>query len=457
MNTNVIDAIANNDICIGCGICAGICPQGALIMKFNKYGEYVPYQEKECPEKCGFCLNVCPFYEKATNENVLGEELFSGIDNSKYLPDVGYYLESYVGYSYRFRESGASGGMTTWLLTTLLEKNVVDYVICVTPHNKSNKLFVFEIFDNASSVSSSSGSAYYPVEMSKVIKKILDEPGRYAVTGLPCFLKGLKLASKKNRILDERIAVTIGLVCGQMKSKHYTTYLSTLAHANGKLQNAYYRGKNPDNPANNYYFHCTNEEGAKGKIYWDEGVSEAWVNRWFTQNACNFCDDIFAELADITFMDAWLKEYSYDSRGNNLLIVRSKSLQNLIFDGIKSGQINVSEILINKLIESQKGVIDLKRDQLQYRLYLSDKYGLKIPIKRVKAANNIDFFKRKEVELKNKMQIMSKKYFVDNFDGEYLHLSEFRRQMKLYIYILYSWKLVQKYIAIPKQIRNKYS
>lgn len=51
----------------------------------------------------------------------------------KYLPETGYYLDSYVGYSNEFRQSSASGGMATWLLTRLLKEGIVDYVVCPTP------------------------------------------------------------------------------------------------------------------------------------------------------------------------------------------------------------------------------------------------------------------------------------------------------------------------------------
>ena len=107
----------------------------------------------------------------------------------------------------------------------------------------------------------------------------------------------------------------MGLVCGQLKSKQYTEYLAALSGITPPLANVHYRGKSPEKPASNYYFSCTSKDGAMGKIFWDEGVAEAWTNRWFTLNACNYCDDVFAECADITFMDAWLPEYSKDYRG----------------------------------------------------------------------------------------------------------------------------------------------
>lgn len=356
---------------------------------------------------------MCPFNDQNENETELGKNLYGNINGVNYLPETGYYLNSYVGYSEKFRQSSASGGMTTWLLTTLLKKNIVDHVICITSKTDPEKLFSFEIFDDENSIIGSSGSAYYPVEISQVIQRVLEKPGRYAITGLPCFLKAIRLAAQKNSKLKERIKLTIGLVCGQMKSKHYTTYLSTLAKTEGKLQKVYYRGKSPDKPASNFYFCCTNENGVKGKIFWNEGVSEAWVNRWFTPNACNYCDDVFSELADVVFMDAWLPEYSKDSRGTNLIIVRSPLIDKLFLDGIKNEEINIENISINKVIQSQAGVIDLKRTQLSYRLYLAKKNGLKVPQKRVEASEKIGILKKQEIKIKARMQEKSKTIFLD--------------------------------------------
>lgn len=402
-----------SDLCIGCGICAAICPQKNLRMQFNNSGEYTPSKITNCSNECGLCLKVCPFNDQNENETELGKNLYGNINGVNYLPETGYYLNSYVGYSEKFRQSSASGGMTTWLLTTLLKKNIVDHVICITSKTDPEKLFSFEIFDDENSIIGSSGSAYYPVEISQVIQRVLEKPGRYAITGLPCFLKAIRLAAQKNSKLKERIKLTIGLVCGQMKSKHYTTYLSTLAKTEGKLQKVYYRGKSPDKPASNFYFCCTNENGVKGKIFWNEGVSEAWVNRWFTPNACNYCDDVFSELADVVFMDAWLPEYSKDSRGTNLIIVRSPLIDKLFLDGIKNEEINIENISINKVIQSQAGVIDLKRTQLSYRLYLAKKNGLKVPQKRVEASEKIGILKKQEIKIKARMQEKSKTIFLD--------------------------------------------
>lgn len=455
MKLNVIDQIVNNDLCIGCGICTVVCPQKALSIQFNNYGEYIAVKKNNCTNECGLCLKVCPFSDGNMNETYLGAQIFNHVEKIKFLPETGYYLDSYVGYSTQFRRNGASGGIATWLLTTLLKNDIVDYVICATPHNDPEKLFKLEIFDNAFSVFNSSGSVYYPLEMSQVIQKVLDKSGRYAITGLPCFLKSLRLAAQKNTKLGERIVISIGLVCGQMKSKYYTTYLSELAGVSGELQKVYYRGKNPDKPANNYYFYCMNENGFEGKIFWDSGVSEAWVNRWFTPNACNFCDDVFAELADVTVMDAWLPEYSYDNSGTNLVLVRSPIVKEMISKGIECDEINVDKISIDKLIQSQAGVLDIKRVHLGYRLYLAHKNGLKVPKKRYEVSNNLGFFRNFELRLKNKMQNESKNIFVENYQKNCFDIEKFRSEMKKFIDRGVLCTSLKKLVKYPKRILKK--
>lgn len=455
----MIDEIVKKDLCIGCGTCAGVCPRKALEIKDNEYGEYVPTEIQACDSGCGFCLEVCPFSNNE-NETQMGAKMYGGIEGVKYLFETGYYLDSYVGYSNEFRLSSASGGMATWLLTNILREEVVDYIVCPIPQKNPEKLFSFEILSDENSIKAASGSVYYPVEISEVVQKIIETPGRYAVTGLPCFIKALRLASQKNRKLNERIVFTIGIVCGQMKNKNYTEYISTLASKGSleKVRNVKYRGKSSEKPASNYYFQSTDEEGLQYRIFWDEGVSEAWINRWFTPNACNYCDDVFAELADVVFMDAWLPEYSRDSRGTNLVLVRSPDILAFIQRGVEKEEISANKIPIERLIESQAGVLDLKRKQLSYRLYLAFQNGQKVPEKRVPLRNKIGFLEKREIKLKAKMQRKSKELFLDCFQHRDLDTKTFRSGMQPYIQQTRQIKLfgnIEFSIQVIKRIYKK--
>lgn len=398
----IIANIVEHDLCIGCGLCAALCPQGALVMQWNRYGEYNPVETSPCTTECGLCLKVCPFADSGENEDTIGGRLYGAVPGVGHRPETGYYLASYVGYSERHRPTSASGGMATWLLETLLDEGIVDHAICVTPTGNPDKLFAFRVFDTPEDVRTGAGSAYYPVEMSAVIRQVLAVPGRYAVTGLPCFLKAIRLAQQRNKKLRERIVVTVGLTCGQLKSRHFTDYVATLAGVLGEVTGVRYRGKSPDRPANNFYFSFTTADGDERRIFRNEGISEAWTNRWFTPRACNYCDDIFAECADVTCMDAWLPGFLRDSRGTSLLLVRSPAVQELVERG---RGICLEPILVEQVVQSQAGVVTVKRQHLAYRLCL-DHRG--VPEKRVAPARPLNLFLRQEVAAKDRMRELSR-------------------------------------------------
>jgi coenzyme F420 hydrogenase subunit beta len=411
----VIETVVQNSLCIGCGLCAAFCPQGVLAMEWNRYGEYNPVEMTPCTTECGFCLKVCPFATSGENEDTIGERLYGALPGIQHRSETGYYLTSYVGYSEKHRPTSASGGMATWLLEALLAERIVDHVICVAPTGDPEKLFAFRVFDTAEEVRTGAGSAYYPVEMSEVIRQVLEVPGRYAVTGLPCFLKAIRLAQQRNKKLRERIVVTVGLVCGQLKSRHFTDYVAALAGVQGEVTAVRYRGKSPDQPASNYHYVFTAADGEEQRIFWNEGISEAWTNRWFTPRACSYCDDVFAECADVTCMDAWLPEYSRDSRGTSLVLVRSQAMREMV----ERGQgISLDPIPVERVIQSQAGVVAIKRQHLACRLYL-DPQG--VPEKRVAPERPKNPFLRQEVVLKERMRVLSRdRWGAGERDGKHL-------------------------------------
>jgi len=387
---NVCDIVVANDLCIGCGLCAGICPANVLVMQFNQFGEYIPVEHGDgCLPKCDLCLRTCPFNIHEENEATLAQAQYGAVDGIRHRPETGYYLDCYVGYSKvdDHRASGASGGLATWFLEKLLNDKIVDRVICVTPTNDPEKLFQFDILDGVDDVRRSGGSCYYPVEMGDVIRQVTATRARYAVTGLPCFLKGLRLTMGWNRRLRERIVAQIGLTCGQSKSKFFAEYAVALGGGDPhRLARVRFRIKDPGRPASDWGtdYEWLGFDGTcnRGMIFRTDGLGRAWRNGYFRPNACNYCDDLFAEVADMTFMDAWLPGYQDDPGGHSVVINRNPRFKALWDLELGDDCLKLDSLSVEQVIASQRSQLLDKRESMQYRCLLAQRDGKLVPPKR---------------------------------------------------------------------------
>lgn len=357
--SNINDFVLRNGYCCGCGVCAGVCPSHVLEMSFNEQGQYMPKLIGHCTD-CGLCSTGCPFVDGNANEDEIGEKIYGHIPNIKHVVETGYFLDMLVGHvaEAEHRWQGASGGMATWFLKTLLLDEVVDHIICVTPHQDPDRLFSCEIISHPNDIIRSAKSAYYPIEFSQSIKSVLSLPGRYALIGLPCVIKAFRLASLSNKKLRERIVVYAGLTCGQLVTKGYAESVTRkMGLEPMKIKQFCFRDKAINRPANN--FSMTASVSTKDvSIEWRNYCGLAWVSGMFRLRSCGFCDDIFAELADISFMDAWLPEYSSDSSGSNIVLVRSPLAERIIRErAIGTGQCDLQQISIEEVLTSQAGVL----------------------------------------------------------------------------------------------------
>ena len=87
------------------------------------------------------------------------------------------------------------------------------------------------------------GSKYNVVAINTVLRRILDEPGRYALVGLPCHIQGLRLAQRRSRRLRERVVLTLGIFCGLTQEPRATAVLARQAGLDpAELRDVSYRG-----------------------------------------------------------------------------------------------------------------------------------------------------------------------------------------------------------------------
>jgi len=351
--------VTNSGFCVGCGTCVSMCGHGTIEMRFDTTGKYEPfYSNEESCTACGLCVKVCPFLSENDNEDVIGARKFSESESIHHKAEVGYYLQSYVGYAgYKTRLNGGSGGGLSELLKWLLETDRIDKIVTVESTENPNKLFQYTIIDTAEDVDRCAKSAYYPVELSSVLEQVRKSKDmRYAIVALPCAAKAIELAKKTSAKLKRNILFTFGIVCGQTKTKKYTEFLINEMNIElAQVKSVSYRKKVPDYPSTNYAFKVTQNDNTSTSRMWEDGISNIWINDFAKVNSCNYCDDIFAECSDVVFMDAWLPDYTDDYKGTNLTINRNPQLEMFFEIG------RYTEITIHEIIESQKFGLQSKR------------------------------------------------------------------------------------------------
>jgi len=375
-----------NPFCIGCGVCAGICRAGSLSMTVSEDGFPRPRASMEACTACSLCIQVCPFLDHDADEDSLAAARYGGIEGIQHHPILGYFLGAYVGHvaDEAARLRSASGGLATWLLVRLLEEKWVDAVACVVPRPGDAAVrFEFRLCRTPEEVITGSGSKYYPLDAADVIRRILSEDGHYALIGLPCLVKGLRLASRRMPKLEKRLAFVLGLVCGRVKSRLFTDYLLRHVGRNpAEVTDVGFRSKAPGyQPAMLRVQGGGSQEQVslpfEGSVYGGVFCSEN-----MDADACHVCDDVFAETADAALMDAWLPEYRKEWRGTSIVLLRTPRLRELVEAGMARGDLRLEGIAPERVVRSQ-GAARIKGEVLARRLGVWKHQGVLHPQKRI--------------------------------------------------------------------------
>ncbi|CZQ96893.1 Hypothetical protein Tpal_2066 [Trichococcus palustris] len=403
-----------NKYCIGCGVCAA-SEDSPFDMAFNEKGQYQPVmKERQAAEAyVGNLCATCPFSDQCRNETEIAASLFGGSAGITFNDYTGYYLNTYGAYvkGDAFREKGSSGGMGNWIAAKLLEDDLVDAIIHVKEaKDGSGRLFSYQVSTTVPELLDGAKSKYYPIELSAVIKQVMANPGRYAIFGIPCFIKSVRLLAEKNRIFDERIIFTIGLVCGHLKSDQFAKSIGwQMGIEPDKLTEIDFRQKIPGRKSSDYGVEVSGEVAGQAvtkTALTRDLYTTHWGDGLFKYTACDYCDDVLAETADVTIGDAWLPEYEKDSNGTNIVVVRNQIIQDVI-DRHRE-ELFLEALSMDKVYQSQAGGFRHRRQGLAYRLYLKDKKGEWRPQKRVQASADATA-KRKKIYVK-RMALVEESY-----------------------------------------------
>lgn len=393
--------VIKNNFCIGCGACA-VKDNSPFKIKMDHYGNFVAEAVSDLATNDTKVLNVCPFSGDSKNETELADDFFSDIEKKD--DRIGRFEKTFAGYvkESEFRKKGSSGGVAKWIGYQLLKSNEIDYFVQLIPNQSDNAndlLFDYGFFTDANEVIKGSKSSYYPVTLVNVIKKIKETDARFAITGVPCFIKTLRLVASEDPILRERIKYTLGIVCGGMKSANQSKMIGwDLGVEPENLVSIDFRRKYKDRPASQKIYQVWSNKDQEERF---KGAGDIfgtdYGSGFFKPKACDFCDDVVGELADVSIGDAWLRDFRNDPNGTSLIIVRNKKILELLEKAFEEDRVKLIEVSAIEAGDSQGGGFRHRREGLSYRIQKKEEAKEWRPKKRVEPGEYDITNKRKKI------------------------------------------------------------
>jgi coenzyme F420 hydrogenase subunit beta len=410
-----IEEVIAGGMCVGCGACS-VATSGAISVTIGTRQSFEASLNGVSPENVRIGSRVCPFSDESKNEDELAEQIFP--QDSLNDERLGKFRSIFAGRRAEVDEliGSSSGGLTSWVASQLLEKGYVDGVIHMGPDGESSEMFGYQVSYSTDEIAAKRKSTYYASTFTDAVSAIRGDGKRYAFVGVPCFVRAARLLCDDDLVLKSQLLFFLGLVCGHLKSFGFAESLAWQVGVKPEeLETVDFRVKVPERKSIDYDFGARAEGGHELLREPTKSlVGGNWGHAMFQLNACNYCDDIFAETADVSFGDAWLPQYKKDWRGTNVIVSRNEVIDGLILEGATQGQIEVETLSAKDAADSQAGNFRHRRDGLSLRLADDIAAGKSVPRKRVAPGSAaMSSGRKKIIRQRRKMSIESQTLFTE--------------------------------------------
>ena len=368
-------------MCVGCGGCS-IRTGGAIPVRIDRFGVYQADLSSATSAQVEIADRVCPFSDASMDEEHLAEERYATLPRDSRLGRYRSVFGGRIADDDRVMGS-SSGGLTSWFLGELLDRRLVDGVIHVG-RESGEGLFGYTISRSSDALLGSRKSMYTSSTLDEVVREVRGDGRTYAVVGVPCFITAMRHLEHEDSELRGQFTWHVGLVCGHLKSQFFAESLAWQARVRPTdLESIDFRVKNPAQRSYSYDYEVR-ARGRKPRLRRTRSAIDGnWAFGAFQPAACNYCDDVFAETADVVFGDAWLPRYTDDWRGTNVVVTRSPEADRILADGMSDGTVYLEPLTPESAALSQAGNFRHRRDGLRVRLADDLAAGRSVPSKRV--------------------------------------------------------------------------
>ena len=357
------DSIIEPGLCTHCGTCVGMCPVGCI--EFGSDGKQEPQLVGDCIE-CNICTKVCPGKEVSFKE--LGKDVFGSFGSNF---ELGEFQELNLGHSLDdgIREGGASGGVVTDILVSLLEQGVIDGAL-VTGMKKDEPWVPEPVIARAKIEILECAQSKYVVSPTNIcLKKLRENSGKFAVVALPCQVHGLRKAIELDNKLKERVHCIIGLYCGNiLHPSAVDSWIKRSGIRKEDIQKFEFRGD--DWPGN---IKISSKKGAVFRI--NKFISN-YVIPFHILGRCLYCIDMTNEFADLSVGDGWKYE-SEDRKGWSIIVIRSQRGSKIM--GLVSDHLKIERITVDDALMMHSHGLDLKKNGAMIRIAHAHRKGKPVP------------------------------------------------------------------------------
>ncbi len=326
----------NAILCRSCGMCAGVCPKGAVSMEKNEFSQYIPKLDTDLCVGCSKCINVCTARKSTiSNQSVIGKfiKIFLIRATDK---DIS--------------EKSSSGGAVTALLKYGLENGYFSSVLTLDSKNApvcAEPVIKTEI--TALDASSKYVCAPLCTKYSTNFKNA-------AATVLPCQAQSIRKIDSDTFLF--------GLFCSKLSTPDLIRRMSKGKSVDTIKRTAYREGVWPGN------FKIDYSDGTQVSQKLNRSQFGAVYNSYlYACQGCLLCNDYFAEYADLSCGDPWGKaQYNENYIGQTVVVVRSQRALSLVEAARKNGAIEVEDCSLEEVIKGHLKEIYNKKTAISQRL-----------------------------------------------------------------------------------------
>ena len=401
---NKCDSIYINGLCIGCGLCAAICPINCIKMEVDNYDLKPHVDEKVCLN-CGNCVKVCSSSDlKYINcfdiKNALGAEygdiLWAKSKDNKVLAN------------------SQSGGVVTTIVSKLLELGCYDDAFLV----ESDSMMLprsTQKYDKKSNLSKTTGSCYLTILHENAARYILNNPQKKVIiVATGCVISSFRKLIELRKLCENNYFF-IGLFCDKTMNYAVQKYFSMhKVNHDRKIKSIAYRCKQAGGWPGNLRLNYSNGE------YEDLPISERGrIKEYFMPERCIYCLDKLNVNSDISVGDNYISHRA-DKDGISSVIVRTqigKKIWSELSYLFEFGLDNENELIESQRLEDKRqnyinGVIKgvyiggKNRALLRHKFYYCN-IMRKIKIRDSKAENLYNIINKDIENCKIKLRIIN--------------------------------------------------